>query len=334
MTARGPLSAALVCLAIVASPPASGYLKVGSEVESGSIVGIRWEQMPIRYHITNRDVSGVSAPELQTAVGRAFASWMDVPAVDISAAFDGFTSAEPFAEDGVSVIGFRARPDMDRTLGAATWAIDMVTGEILESDIFLNSTFEWSVAAGGEANRFDVESIALHEIGHLLGLGHSALGETEERSGGGRTVLGKRAVMFPIAFPRGNTEDRSLESDDRAGISDIYGDRDQRTLGAISGRVTLNGRGLFGAHVTAFNQHTGDLVGGFTLNSQGGFVIAGLAPGLYIVRVEPLDDTDLDSFFDEDADVNIDFRPAYYTKLVAVPAGGSSGSIEIRVQPK
>ena len=143
--------------------------------------------------------------------------------------------------------------------------------------------------------RFDVESVLTHEIGHLLGLGHSALGETEPRSGGGRAVLGKRAVMFPIAYPRGSILDRTLEADDVAGITDIYGNVDSASseLGAIAGRVTLNGAGVFGAHVTAFNSATGDLVSGFTLNNQGEFVIARSRPGVYIVRVEPLDDADV-----------------------------------------
>ena len=327
----------VLALTAVALGPASldAYLKLGTEITSGRVVGIQWEDMPIRYFVTNRDVPGVSSAQLQAAVDRAFSSWSDVPGVQLSAQFAGFVNANPAELDGATVIGFRARPELDRVLGAASFDIDDVTGEILESDIFFNSAFEWSVAANGDQNRFDVESIALHEVGHLLGLGHSALGETEARSDGGRTVLGKRAVMFPIAYPRGNIEDRTLEADDRSGIADIYGTSDtRRRLGAISGRVTLNGTGIFGAHVTAFNQKTGDFVGGFSLNSRGDFVIAGLAPGLYVVRVEPLDDADTDSFFDEETVVNISFRPTYFSKLVAVPTAGSSGAIEIKVQPK
>ena len=65
-------------------------------------------------------------------------------------------------------------------------------------------------------------AIALHEIGHLSGLGHSALGETELREGGGRRVLAAEAVMFPIAFAPGSIAGRTLKADDIAGISDLY----------------------------------------------------------------------------------------------------------------
>ena len=116
-------------------------------------------------------------------------------------------------------MAFEFQSELDRVLGATTHSIDSITGAIIESDIFLNSNFAWSVASGGQAQRFDVQSISTHEIGHLLGLGHSALGETELRPDGGRRVLGKNAVMFPIAFPAGNIADRVLKPDDVAGIS-------------------------------------------------------------------------------------------------------------------
>jgi hypothetical protein len=328
----GALVTLLVGIALV--PAVEAYLKIGVQV-GNNIIALRWTRFPIRYFITNRNVPGVTAQQLQQAVDRAFRTWAGVSGVTIGAEFGGFTSVEPHTDDFISVIGFRSQPDDDRTLGAATHEVDEATGQLIASDIFLNAIFEWSVAGNGEAGRFDVESIALHEIGHLLGLGHSMLGETEVQQGGGRRVLGKGAVMFPIAYGRGNIEDRTLEADDIAGIVDSYGSNASLSdLGAISGRVTLDGRGVFGAHIDAVNASTGEVVGGFSLTEDGEFVIASLKPGLYIVRVEPLDDADLDSVFGDDADVELDFRVTFYAKLVSVPAGGTSGDIEIKVRAK
>ncbi len=319
-------------IAVMSSAP-TAYLKLGFFTPSG-IIGLRWTR-PVEYFVTNRDADGVTAAQLQVAMRRAFSTWAAVPRVDITHSFTGFTGAEPFAADGINVIGFRSRPELERTLGAATFEFDEVTGQILESDIFFNTTFKWSVATAGQAERYDLESIGVHEIGHLLGMGHSALGETEIRSTGGRRILGKRAVMFPIAYPAGSIEDRTLEADDRAGFVDIYGGgASAAQTGTISGRVTLGTAGIFGAHVTALNTGTGDLVSTFSLNANGDFTIAGLAPGLYVVRAEPLDDADLNSFFDDDIAVNVSFKPAFVAKLVAVPKGGAGPAIQISVVAK
>jgi hypothetical protein len=142
-------------------------------------------------------------------------------------------------------------------------------------------------------------------------------------------------VMFPIAFTRGNIADRELKADDIAGMGDIYGTTAfNRELGSISGRVTKNGSGVSGAHVVAFNPQSGTLVGGFTLNSNGDFVIAGLQPGAHVLRAEPLDDGDTNSFFDDDFDVDVDFRVTFHERVVAVPRGGGARNVEIKVTPK
>lgn len=333
MTRRHLASCWVLLGVLCAVSPLQGYLKLGVSV-GGQLVGLKWDRR-IDYFVTNQDVPGVSAPQLQQAMGRAFSTWSGVPRTGITHSFVGLTGAQPVGGDGVSVVGFRSRPELERTLAAASFEVDDVTGRILEVDIFFNTTVPWSVAASGLPGSFDIESVGLHEIGHLLGLGHSALGETEIRAEGGRRVLGKRAVMFPIAYPAGNIEDRTLEADDRAAITDIYGNSEAgRETGALRGRVTLNGQGIFGAHVTATHTATGDTVGGFTLTSTGEFVIGALQPGIYIVRVEPLDDADIDSFFDDDGTVNIGFAPAFHERLVAVPRGGTGPAIEIKVKAK
>lgn len=323
--------AVLLAALVLSAPALDAYLKLGARI-GADLVPLHWSAFPVRYFITNRDVPGVTAPQLQQAVASAFGSWSAVPDVSITSQFVGFTASPPLSGDGMTVIGFQNRPDLDRVLGSTSFTIDDVTGEVIESDIFLNATFSWSVSSSGEAGRQDVESIALHELGHLLGLGHSALGETE-LIGGGRRVLGAEAVMFPIAFAAG-TLNRSPRPDDVAGIGDIYGNAHFRaSTGSLTGHVTKNGAGVLGAHVLAFNPASGTMVGGFSLAADGSFTITGLEPGLLIVRAEPLDDGDVNSFIDTTG-VDVDFKPAIYNRFVSVPRGGTAASIEVKVTPK
>lgn len=324
---------AVIVLLLVAVVPLSAYLKLGSRVGSRTLT-LRWTQFPVRYFVADRPVDGVTAQQFQTTISRAFSTWHAVDNTETSSQFVGFTGAAPGDDDDMSVLGFLNRSDQSRTLAATSFVIDTTDGSILESDIFFNSTFSWATADAGMPGRFDLESIAVHEIGHLLGLSHSALGETELVSGG-RRVIGAEAVMFPIAFSSGNTADRTLKADDIAGLSDIYGTSAfSRQFGSISGRVTKNGQGVIGAHVVAFNPRSRRLVGGFSLNSDGGFVIAGLEPGPHVLRVEPLDDGDIESFFDSSFGVDVNFNVKFFERVVVVPRGGGTSNIEIRVTPK
>jgi hypothetical protein len=333
MTRRSRTAVTAALLTLVLAVPVGAYLKLGTRVGSRT-ESLRWRQFPIRYFVTDAAVAGVTAQQFQTAVTRAFSTWHAVENTETSSTFVGFVQARPFVEDGANVIGYLSQPGQDRTLAATTFTVDETDGRILESDIYFNTIFPWSTVDAGGTDRYDVQSIALHEIGHLLGLSHSALGETE-LIGGGRRVIAAEAVMFPIAFTRGNIADRSLKADDIAGISDIYGTTTfTREFGSISGRVTKGGRGVQGAHVVAFSPRTGKLVGGFTLTASGDFVIAGLEPGPHVLRAEPLDDGDVNSFFDDDFDVDVDFRVTFYERVVAVPRGGGARDIEIKVTAK
>jgi hypothetical protein len=333
MTSRRGAALLAAALTIALAVPIDAYLKLGTLVGTRT-QSLRWRDFPVRYFVNNGGVALVTPQQFQAAIGRAFATWHGVETAQTSSEFVGFVQAQPFVADGASVIGFQNRPEQDRTLAATTFTVDVTDGRILESDIFFNAAFPWSVAESGGTDRFDVESIALHEVGHLLGLSHSALGETELISGG-RRVIAAEAVMFPIAFSRGNIAGRRLKADDIAGISDIYGTSAfTRQFGSIAGRVTKGGRGVKGAHVVAFATQSGKLIGGFTLNDNGDVVIAGLATGTYILRAEPLDDGEINSFFDDDFAVDVDFRVAFHDRVVAVPKGGGVRDIEIKVVAK
>src|SRR6185437_16666343 len=88
----GPLA---LLLALGSAAGVHAYLKIGTNTSSGTLVDLKWKTFPIRYFVTNRDVPGVTAPQLQTAIHRAMATWDAVPHVSLSSQFVGFTSTEP-----------------------------------------------------------------------------------------------------------------------------------------------------------------------------------------------------------------------------------------------
>ncbi|MCK6508898.1 matrixin family metalloprotease [Myxococcota bacterium] len=80
-------------------------------------------------------------------------------------------------------------------------------GEMLDADISMNDWNTQGVPIGIGANdKYDLQAILTHELGHVLGLWHSQV---------------VTATMFASANP-GETSKRQLTDDDRQGIRDLY----------------------------------------------------------------------------------------------------------------
>ncbi len=148
-------------------------------------------------------------------------------------------------------------------------------GQIIKGDIAFNPSTQFDTGGGTGQ---DLQTVATHEIGHFFGLDHSAV---------------VRAVMFPFAPDVLTT----LSYDDVAGISSLYPKRPPDvSTGSISGKITLSGSAVFGAHVFA-NASTSALaftnirktpIGTLTL-PDGTYTISGVPPDSYLVVAEPLD---------------------------------------------
>jgi hypothetical protein len=142
---------------------------------------------------------------------------------------------------------------------------------IVEADIALNPYELFS--SDGTPGTYDLEATFAHEVGHLLGLEHSA-------------VIG--ATMQPRQPKNGlynlpALTQRTLSDDDRAGARSLYGPR--AGTGSISGKLMSNGfaraQTIFGAHVFAEEIATGKVVAGGVTLPNGDYHLDGLAPGAY-----------------------------------------------------
>jgi hypothetical protein len=147
-------------------------------------------------------------------------------------------------------------------------------GRIIDTNIVFNGfEHEWTTDPDSRADRFDIESVAVHEIGHGLGIGHSAVGG---------------ATMFPRTAP-GRAHARSPSSDDRAAAGEAYGTGSWPPATArLSGIVRQGGTPLFGAHVVAEDAH-GNAVAAAITRNDGSYEIDGLPAGSLTVWAEPLD---------------------------------------------
>jgi hypothetical protein len=296
-------------------------------------IAVRWSTVlgtsPTTIITTNQTPTG-QINELQQVIQQSISVWTGVAATSLPAsAFSipsQFASADACASDGIDSICFdQADPSFTPGVLAFTRVItaDAIgiqvgsgapsteVGEILDADIYFNPsdsavTFATPSALAGNPQSYDLESLLIHEFGHLLGFSHSDVW---------------RAIMFPFAAapgtftglrPTTQQPDAPLADDDRAGLRTLYPDAgDTQYIGSIEGQIfpasplslpisPPSVTGVFGSHVVALDMASGAVMGaalgGWSCQSpgptqfDGTYLINHLPIGhSYLVYVEPLD---------------------------------------------
>lgn len=110
--------------------------------------------------------------------------------------------------DGVPMLAFRD-PFVDCTGNclAATYINYYSSAAIYDADIITNTSQAWASQGESCYQEYYVESVMVHEVGHLLGIGHSTYSS---------------ATMYPYAY-NCSTGPMSTSSDDEAAVNHLYG---------------------------------------------------------------------------------------------------------------
>src|SRR6267154_3710150 len=276
-----------------------------------SLLALVSAQAPLRaYTLQYRDGSGILARRwLTRPIIVAFSSSLSSPPSNIKAGSDVMGAARRALESwsNVADIQFLETRSTAQTVSPANAGdrINLITvsaenaaqfgsseapgrtrvfsdsgGAIIEADIALNPNELFS--SDGTSGTYDLESTFAHEVGHLLGLEHSAVI--------GATMQPRQAQNGLYGLPA--FTQRTLAADDAAGARALYGS--QAGMGSISGRliatsVAGSSKPIFGAHVFAEDALTGRLIAGSVTLASGEYRIDALAPGRYRLIGQSLD---------------------------------------------
>ena len=231
------------------------------------------------------------------AARRALARWSNLSNISFVVTWSSATSISPAdAGDGISLITIATTSENESFNSAATTGrtrvfFDPETGNIAEADISINPRpraedgTELQFSTDGTPGTYDLEATFTHEIGHLLGLDHSAVLSS--------TMQARQAYNGTFGLPA--MTERTLSEDDRQKVLSLYGTR-LRT-GRIEGRLIDNRTpgeltALNGVNIWAENVVNGRVIASDVTADDGTYRLEGLVPGQYRVIVSaPSDGT-------------------------------------------
>ena len=224
------------------------------------------------------------------AANRALNRWSSLTNINFVVTWSPLTSVSPAdTGDGVSLLTIAVTPEnekfnSDSTTGRTRVFFDPETGHIAEADISINPRpraedgSDVQFSTDGTPGTYDLEATLTHEIGHLLGLDHSAVLSS--------TMQSRQVFNGTFGLPAFN--ERTLSEDDRQKVRSLYGPKQR--LGRIEGRLIDNRTpgsltALNGVNVWAESVATGRVIASDVTAEDGTYRLEGLAPGQYRVVV-------------------------------------------------
>ena len=256
--------------------------------DSSGIVARRWLSRPIIVAFSSSLVSPPAnikaGSDVIGAARRALEHWTSVADIQFLETRSTAQTVSPLnagdrinlitvSGDNAALFGSSENPGRTRVFSDSG-------GAIVEADIALNPNELFS--SDGTPGTYDLESTFAHEVGHLLGLEHSAII--------GATMQPRQAQNGVYGLPA--FTQRTLSADDAAGARALYGSK--AGTGSVSGKLIGNSlagqsQPIFGGHVFAEDVLTGRVVAGSVTLPSGEYRLDALAPGNYRLIGQSLD---------------------------------------------
>lgn len=267
-------------LILCVAAPVHSYITTRDILAGGAVSQIKWTGASIPWVLNPTQGANITGSRSLSAVMQAsFDAWDTVTTANITFARGTDAGAGAVnSNDSLNTVKVNLSPTAYLTTAGSALALtltsyDLVTGTVLDADIIFDPTVNFSTDSTTPASQYDLQTVATHEVGHMLGLDHS-------------TILS--ATMFPRVGP-GVSAPRVLSSDDIAGVSSIYPNASYLTKGSISGTVRLTSNAsVYGAIVVAVDSNGQPAAHGLT-DPRGYYTIYGLNPGNYTIFAEPMD---------------------------------------------
>lgn len=193
--------------------PASGSAGADNYVYNG----YKWpgaNPMDELYYVNPNSADAAAnggAAAFTNAIVGAGNTWTAVASANFTFRYGGATSVTQTANDGVNAVHWE-------NMGAGTLLAEATTwydgsGRIIESDIRFNDSQAWDATGSPTGGEADVQSVALHELGHWLSLGHDTDATCASCPATGPSMCS--------CYPLGRLK-RNLATNDINGISAIY----------------------------------------------------------------------------------------------------------------
>jgi hypothetical protein len=255
---------------------------------------IRWPKKTIQISLSNSLLApgaNIKADsDVVGAVRRALSRWSSLANINFVVTWSSLTSISPAdAGDGINLLTIADTAEneafnSEAMTGRTRVFFDPETGNIAEADISINPRpraedgTELQFSTDGTPGTYDLEATFTHEIGHLLGLDHSAVLSS--------TMQSRQAFNGTFGLPA--LTERTLSEDDRQKVRSLYGSKQK--VGRIEGRLVDNRTPgaltpLNGVNVWVESVATGRVIASDVTADDGTYKLDGLVAGQYRVIV-------------------------------------------------